>query len=40
MKIDDIQVLATPVKDYRFVVCFRGAGFGMHLLRMTRSMRE
>jgi len=26
MKIDDIQVLATPVKDYRFVVCFRGAG--------------
>ena len=26
MKIDDIQVLAAPVKDYRFVICFRGAG--------------
>ncbi len=26
MKIDDIQVLTVPVKDYRFVVCFRGSG--------------
>jgi 2,3-bisphosphoglycerate-independent phosphoglycerate mutase len=26
MKIDDIQVLTAPVKDYRFVICFRGAG--------------
>ena len=25
MKIDDIQVLAAPVRDYRFVICFRGA---------------
>jgi 2,3-bisphosphoglycerate-independent phosphoglycerate mutase len=26
MKIDDIQVLTVPVKDHRFVICFRGAG--------------
>lgn len=26
MKIDDIQVMTAPVKDYRFVVCFRGPG--------------
>lgn len=26
MKIDDIQILVTPVKDHRFVICFRGAG--------------
>jgi 2,3-bisphosphoglycerate-independent phosphoglycerate mutase len=26
MKIDDIQVITVPVKDYRFVICFRGAG--------------
>lgn len=26
MKIDDIQVITVPVKDHRFVVCFRGPG--------------
>jgi 2,3-bisphosphoglycerate-independent phosphoglycerate mutase len=26
MKIEDIQVLTAPVKEYRFVICFRGAG--------------
>jgi len=26
MKIDDVQVITTPVKDHRFVVCFRGPG--------------
>ena len=26
MKIDDIQILTAPVKDHRFVICFRGPG--------------
>ena len=26
MKIDDIQVLTAPVKEHRFVICFRGPG--------------
>ena len=26
MKIEDIQVLTAPVKEYRFVICFRGSG--------------
>ena len=26
MKIDDIQIITTPVKDHRFVICFRGPG--------------
>jgi 2,3-bisphosphoglycerate-independent phosphoglycerate mutase len=26
MKIDDIQVLTVPVKEHRFVICFRGPG--------------
>ena len=26
MKIDEIQILTAPVKDHRFVICFRGPG--------------
>ena len=26
MKIDDVQIITTPVKDHRFLICFRGPG--------------